>query len=756
MTKKLISVLAFACLAILLFGMIPVGASESYDTYIYSSQGDVLYSPAAYSPISPVVDGSYMKLDRYKEAYVERATRYFEGTGVANAAAEAEKAFSTSLKNPGDITADADGNVYISDTDNNRVIVLDYAYKFKGAIDYFSSTKTDYDTLSAPKGLFIYKDYIYVCDSGNSRIAIFNRSDYSFHKIIDKPETALLSEGAYTPTACAVDKYGRVYIVASTCNEGIIVLASDDGEFTGFIGAQKVSASVFDIFWRRFQSDEKRASSKQFVPTTYANITVDDDGFIYGTIIFTDEDDIENQRKSISSKSSAYSPVKKLNAGGKEIMNRNGFFDCGGEVAISLGSITVDTATGVTAGGVSNIADIAIGPEGSWSIIDSKRSRVYTYDSNGVLLYAFGDGGTTLGTLKNVRAVTYQGSRLLLLDYGANSFTVFERTSYGDLLIEALAQENDNRYDEAEIIWTEILQRNNNFDSAYIGIGKAIYRNAQTAEDYERAMEFFKAAHETSYYSDAYAQLRTQWISKYFIFLVIGAIVLLVAIVKILGKAKKFNTRVSLKVGKKTYWEELVYAFHLIFHPFDGFWDLKHEHRGSVRASMTFIALTIVAFYYQSIGRGYIFDPYESGSSILIQIISILVPVVLWTTANWCLTTLFDGEGSFKDVFIAVGYSLAPMPALLVASTLLQNFMTKEEGAIATMLVVFGWIWVAFLVFFGMLVTHDYSLNKNVVTTLGTIVCICVIMFVTILFSSLLAKMVQFISSIVTEISYRT
>ena len=274
--------------------------------------------------------------------------------------------------------------------------------------------------------------------------------------------------------------------------------------------------------------------------------------------------------------------------------------------------------------------------------------------------------------------------------------------------------------------------------------------------DYERAMEYFKAAHETTYYSDAYAQLRTKWISKYFVFLVLGVIAVLVAVIKILGKAKKFNTRVALKVGKKTYWEELVYAFHLIFHPFDGFWDIKHEHRGSVRAAMTYVALTILAFYYQSVGRGYIFDPYEDGSSILIQIVSILVPVILWTTANWCLTTLFDGEGSFKDVFIAVGYSLAPMPALLVVSTLMQNFMTKDEGSIATMIVVFGWIWVAFLVFFGMLVTHDYSLNKNVITTLGTIICICVIMFVTILFSSLIAKMVQFISSIVTEISYRT
>ena len=53
------------------------------------------------------------------------------------------------------------------------------------------------------------------------------------------------------------------------------------------------------------------------------------------------------------------------------------------------------------------------------------------------------------------------------------------------------------------------------------------------------------------------------------------------------------------------------------------------------------------------------------------------------------------------------------------------------------------------------MVTHDYSMNKNVLTVLGTIVAMAVIMFVAILFSSLLIKMVTFVISIFTEIGNR-
>jgi hypothetical protein len=237
--------------------------------------------------------------------------------------------------------------------------------------------------------------------------------------------------------------------------------------------------------------------------------------------------------------------------------------------------------------------------------------------------------------------------------------------------------------------------------------------------------------------------------------LIIGVIALLLLFFKFLGYAKKRNKATSLKVGKKTYVEELLYTFHLIFHPFDGFWDLKHEKRGSVRAGSTILAVTIVAFFYQAIGTGYMHNPKGDYSTVFLQIIAVLVPVLLWIVGNWCLTTLFDGEGSFKDIYIATTYSLAPLPLFVILSTILSNVLTISEGSIVTLLVSIGYVWVGILLFFGMVVTHDYSIGKNVITTLGTIVAMAVIMFIIILFSSLLMKMITFVIAIFTEIGNR-
>jgi hypothetical protein len=128
---------------------------------------------------------------------------------------------------------------------------------------------------------------------------------------------------------------------------------------------------------------------------------------------------------------------------------------------------------------------------------------------------------------------------------------------------------------------------------------------------------------------------------------------------------------------------------------------------------------------------------------------------MLWCVGNWCLTTLFDGKGSFKDIFIASGYALAPLPVFVILSTILTNVMTQQEGSIVNLLVAIGYVWVAILLFFGMMIVHDYTMGKNFVTVLGTIVAMAIIIFVIVLFSSLVVKMVTFILAIFSEIGNR-
>ena len=103
-------------------------------------------------------------------------------------------------------------------------------------------------------------------------------------------------------------------------------------------------------------TEEQRAAQVKNVSVSYNNITVDDDGFVYVT---TDKIDAAKQLAAIKSKKADYSPVKKLNSTGVEIMKRNGFFDPGGEVIDAFNTI-----------GVSKIVDIALGAEGSWTILD--------------------------------------------------------------------------------------------------------------------------------------------------------------------------------------------------------------------------------------------------------------------------------------------------------------------------------------------------------------------------------------------------
>ena len=721
--KKLTKIIIVTLVLVMLFGTIYSSAFEPYDTYTYSIDGKRMKSPPAYSADN-VYDTIDMEISRLDPAH-------------------------PTLKDASDIVADDEGNIYIADRGNNRIVVLDKYYKAQKIISTYVDENGRQQTFNAPQGVFVTDEntkggkLIYVCDTANLRIVVFD-IDGNYKRTIKKPDSPILTAEAFKPCSVAVDLYGRIFITSTASHEGVIVLSSE-GDFTGFIGAQSVTYSVIDMIWRRFQSKEQRESNVKNIAVPYNNITVDEYGFVYVTASAIEKEDLTAQLQSIESKASGHSPVKKLNSNGDEIMKRNGFFDPGGEVDVLL------------AEDVSQIVDVAVGPEGSWSILDQKRSRIFTYDDNGNLLFAFGDNGDQLGNGEKFVGFTYQvidGTYYIAaLDNSGAGFriTTYSPTPYCLTIISALENQNHHMYENSIECWEDVLTGNNNFDMAYIGIGKALMNQGK----YKEAQEMLSKAYEVDYYAVAFKEIRKNTISKYMIPLVIGIIVLISLFFKFLGFAKKKNKAVTLKVGRKTYFEELLFVFHLVFHPFDGFWDLKHEKRGSVRGSLTIMLITVLAFLYQSIGQGYTFNPRGDYSTIVIQLLAVVVPVTLWCVSNWCLTTLFEGEGSFKDIVVSTGYALAPLPLFVILSTILTNVLTSAEGSMVSMLVTIGYVWVGILLFFGMMVTHDYSLNKNFITTLGTIVAMAVIMFIIILFFSLIAKMITFVIAVISEIGNR-
>ena len=599
----------------------------------------------------------------------------------------------------------------------------------------------------AASGVFVTKDTIYVSDTDANRIVTFDLEG-NFIKIIEAPESNLFGDNKlYKPVAIAVDQYNRLFIVSSGTYQGIIVM-TDDGQFQKFIGAQATEISAWEKIWRKLRTEEQQSQQMENVSSEFNNIALSSDGFIYVTTSTIAEGTGQSQILGKVT-DGTYMPVKKLNTSGDEIMARNGFWPPAGEVDFNNAS----KAPGAEDNGVSKIVDVACGPEQTWTIVDAKRSKLYTYDYDGNLLFAFGDMGRQLGniTQAGLAGIVYQDDRMLLLNKTDATFTVYNRTEYGDILIQALHNQNNRQNDKAIDDWTEILKRNSNFDAAYIGIGNALYRSGK----YEESLDYFRSAYDTENYSNSYKEIRKEWLSKFILLVPVFVIAVCIACSKFLGYAKKVNKRVSLTVGKRTYGQELIYVFHLIFHPFDGYWDLKHEKRGSVRAAITFLGITILAFYYQAVGQGYILNPTAQYASVFSVVLSVCVPLALWIISNWCLTTLFDGEGSLKDIFIATCYALVPLAIVMIPATIASNFVLTTEANILSVVIAIGYIWAGMLIFFGTMVTHDYGLGKNFITVLGTILGMIVIMFISILFTTLLGKLVGFVTNIVTEIQYR-
>ncbi len=731
--------------AVIMILALPLSASSAYHTYTYSISGTALRSPDAYTP-DKKIDAEYMGLtdvNKLKELY------------PAATDTQLEEMAKLPMSNLSDIEVDEFGNIYIVDkSEAGRIIILDRYYKLKNIISDFKTKSGNSDSLKNPQGVFITTSKnvngveeagkIYVCDTGNRRILVFSLEG-EFQKVIESPRSDVVKIEVFNPRSLAVDKYNRLYVV-TTAEEGIMVM-TEDGEFTGYIGAQKVVVSFWDKFWRRFQTDEQKENSIGYVPTLFNNITLAGD-FVYATIDL-DEGRIESGITS-KSKSGDNAPVKLLNASGEELMRRNGFFPPAGEVDFK----STEVATGEGISGASKIVDVAVGPYQTWSIIDNKRSKVFTYDFDGNLLFAFGDKGNLLGNISanSLSGVVYQGTNMLLLDSSKDgSFTVYKRTEYGDVLLSAIEKQSNRRYDEAIEDWTKVLMRNSNFDAAYIGIGNALYRNY----DYEGAIEQYKSAYDTANYSLAYKELRQQWISKYIWTIPLFVVALVLVLSKFAKITKKINKRAETSAAKRTYIEELLFAFHLILHPFDGFWDLKHEKRGSVRAGTTILAATILVFYYQSVGIGYISNPQQTYMSLFGAVTAVGVPLALWILGNWCLTTLFDGEGSMKDIYIASTYSLLPLILTIIPATIASNFVVDSELKMIGLIGTIGFIWLGMLLFFGTMVIHDYTIGKNVSTVIATLAAMVCIMFIAILFSTLLGKLVGFVTNIVTELQYR-
>ena len=458
------------------------------DTYIYDVWGDIEKSPDAYR-VSHVIYADDLKLE-------------------------------TALKNPSSLFAN--GNfLYVVDTDNNRIIELEYTSKrtlsFNRVIDKVTLKDGSVSEFNAPKDIFAANDgSFFIADTNNHRVLKVDENFKEIFTLIEPDDPTYEKGKDFLPEKVVADSKGRAYVAAKNVNKGFLKYEYD-GSFQGFFGANEVVFNITDLIWKKLSTQAQKEKMVLFVPVEYSNCYMDREGFIFAvTKTFDDWDLLDDKAK----------PIRRLNAQGKDILVKN--WDP------PIGDLTWGNAAGIS--DPSKFSDITVLENDVYLSLDESRGRIFAYDNQGELLFAFGGRGNIDGFFRKPAAIDHIGKDIFVLDSMNASITVFTPTDFGNLVYKAIEKFACGEYDEAGETWASILDYNGNYDLAYIGLGKSYLRQNR----YKEAMDYFKVKRARKLYSKAFKYYRKEWIEENIGWMagIVIALIVICVVAKIVKKIK--------------------------------------------------------------------------------------------------------------------------------------------------------------------------------------------------------------------------
>lgn len=492
--KRIFKGIAALSLAAVVFAgtAMPASAMENSYTYNYDYWGDVQDCPDFYT--------------------------------VRKVYTTAELGLDQKLKNPQGLFVQ-DNNLYIVDTGNNRIIQLE-----KDALDNFTVVRyiTEFNgqennTFSGPTDIAVSEEgNLFIADKGNARILKLD-ADLNYLMQFDKPvDSTLDPEQTFQPNKLVIDTADRVYCIATGINKGLIKYEAD-GVFSGFVGAAEVAFDWTDYIWKKFATQEQREKLFAFVPTEYENIYIDYEGFIYATNGNATAEDLKAKKTKA---------VKKLNLMGSDILVQNGEYPVYGDLYMGNGGGHE---------GPSHFTDITCLENDVYVALDRNRGRLFGYDDQGKLMFAFGGNGNMDGYFRQPTAIEHMGQDLFVLDALDCSITMFVTTEFGKTVYKAIDEFDLGNYELSGQMWQKAMDLNGNYDLAYIGVGRALLRQ----EKYHEAMEYFELKYDDENYSKAYRQYRKEWVQEN-IGIIVTVLVLLFLIPMVIGKVKSIKHEIEI------------------------------------------------------------------------------------------------------------------------------------------------------------------------------------------------------------------
>jgi len=722
---------------------VSTACATPYSSYTYDAWGQMVESPEPYLP--------YLILDG-------------DDLGVGP------------LKSPQDLCVTPNGTVLLLDSGNNRIICLDTDWNVIKVIDAFDNGGK-IDRLSQPQGIAVdASGNVYIADTGNGRLVVLD-SEGRFLKVLGRPTTGV--DGAfdekieYRPKKVAVNPLGRIFVIAEGVYDGLVEI-DGNGEFKGFYGTPRVVVNPIELFWRRIATREQIERMTLVLPVDYSNVHVGPRGLLYATISSTQVDTEKGY-------------VRLLNYSGEDVLVRVG------QVPI-VGDVLYPQSVSASVSGPSVFVDIAtLGSDGVYTALDRKRGRVFAYDKLGNLLFVFGANSSQAGTFRQPVAIDTIGYDIVVLDASKNRLTVFRPTEYGKSILGAMALENRGAYDLAAQLWRNVLSFNANLDVAFRGVGRALLRES----DYEQALRYFRLGNDREAYSDALSVYRSQVISDNFGLIattIVTGIGLLWVVLRwraaiaaflssliartvaavqqrvkksglqslpgsrnTLNESQEAGAAGGLRAWLRDVFQSIGFAFYVIVHPFDGFERLKQRRRGTLPAAVVLLVLVGLTYVFMRQYTGFLFNPRDVTTiNFYMEMASIVVPFVTFCIVNWALTTLMDGKGTIKQIFVACAYALVPLIVVNIPLTIVSNWLTLPEAAFYYQGLSIGVIWAGALVIIGLMTTHEFGgAGQTVFTIALTAVGIGVVFFLGLLLFSLVDAMAVFAQTLYWELVYR-
>jgi hypothetical protein len=197
--------------------------------------------------------------------------------------------------------------------------------------------------------------------------------------------------------------------------------------------------------------------------------------------------------------------------------------------------------------------------------------------------------------------------------------------------------------------------------------------------------------------------------------------------------------------------------FRFIRQPADSFYYIKKDLRGSLTFAFVIygwvVAVRVLFLYVTS----FIFNPYTSTTYIRIEneIVYTILALVMWNAANYLVSTISDGEGRIRDVFIGSAYSLFPYVLFVLPIAIISNVLTMNEVFLHDFSLNLVYLWVGIMLVIMVKEIHNYSFSETVRNVLITLFTMGLFVLTGYILYVLFNQLYEFILAIMQELRLR-